>query len=305
MKKNLVFNLLICLFAYLLIQPSVALAQEPGGWVDKSTPCFAAALDKARGWNCPLPQGVTCSNPDAQVNLEGWTTDNTMNMTHVAIMSIIGSGATNCVEKQGAYLRNSAVGMTCNLIAAMYANPPASTAYYAYDLLQNAGFAPKAYAQGIGFSGLSPILPLWKAFRNISYMILVIVLIAIGFMIMFRMKIDPQTVISVQNALPKIVVTLILITFSYAIAGLLIDLMYLTLLLVINIFGSTGLIHNVPGIQQHYLTGGLPKLFGASRHININKTNQIIFSFQRRLKTLCDSVSFPTFLPLFSSGLII
>jgi len=53
-----------------------------------------------------------------------------------------------------------------------------------------------------------------------------------AFMIMFRVRISPQTVITVQSALPKIIFTLILITFSYAIAGFLIDLMYV----VIGIF---------------------------------------------------------------------
>jgi hypothetical protein len=48
-----------------------------------------------------------------------------------------------------------------------------------------------------------------------------------GLLIMLRIKISPQAVITVQNAIPRIITTLILVTFSYAIAGLLIDLMYL------------------------------------------------------------------------------
>jgi len=55
---------------------------------------------------------------------------------------------------------------------------------------------------------------------------MVLVVVVFAFMIMFKVKISPQTVITIQSALPKIFVTLILITFSYAIAGLLIDLMY-------------------------------------------------------------------------------
>src|SRR5258708_14361646 len=45
-------------------------------------------------------------------------------------------------------------------------------------------------------------------------------------MIMFRVKISPQVVVSVQSALPKIAIALVLVTFSYAIAGFLIDIMY-------------------------------------------------------------------------------
>jgi hypothetical protein len=60
-------------------------------------------------------------------------------------------------------------------------------------------------------------------------------MIVIGFFIMFRKKIDPKTVITVQNALPNIVVTLLLITFSYAIVGVLIDSMYLIIMIALSI----------------------------------------------------------------------
>ena len=56
--------------------------------------------------------------------------------------------------------------------------------------------------------------------------IIFLVLIFIGFMIMFRMQINPQTIISIENALPRIVITMILITFSFPLAGFLIDLLF-------------------------------------------------------------------------------
>lgn len=168
-------------------------------------------------------------------------------------------------EKGVGFNQEGALSMLGNLIAGMYANPPASFSYYAYDVLQNVGLAPKAYAQGIGYSGLSPIMPLWKAFRNITYMLLVIILMIIGLMIMFRMKINPQTVISIQNALPRIAVTLLLITFSYAIVGFLIDLMYLAIMLVIALYGQAGFIKpdQVALVQTRYLTEGARNLMGA------------------------------------------
>jgi len=116
-----------------------------------------------------------------------------------------------------------AIGATGNLIVGLYV-PPVSSANYLADLGQNLGLAPPVYAQGLGFNALRPILELWKAMRNIAYLFFVIIFVAIGFMIMFRKKIDPQTVASIQNALPQIIVALILVTFSYAIAGLLIDI---------------------------------------------------------------------------------
>jgi hypothetical protein len=122
------------------------------------------------------------------------------------------------------------------LLAKIYSNPPASTFAFVKDVGQSLGFIPKsAYAQGIGFSGLSALLPIWKVFRNIAYLLLALFMIVIGFLIMFRKKIDPKTVVTVQNALPNIVVTLILITFSYAIVGILIDLMYVIIMVAISI----------------------------------------------------------------------
>jgi len=50
---------------------------------------------------------------------------------------------------------------------------------------------------------------------------------------MFRVKINPQTVISLQVMVPKLIITLFLITFSFAIAGLVIDLVYVSITLFV------------------------------------------------------------------------
>jgi hypothetical protein len=55
-------------------------------------------------------------------------------------------------------------------------------------------------------------------------------------MIMFRSKIGGQAAVTIQQALPKIVISLLLVTFSYAIAGLMIDVMYLLIYLMIGLF---------------------------------------------------------------------
>ncbi len=97
----------------------------------------------------------------------------------------------------------------------------------------------KAQSTGFGYTGaltfggaFTSIQDFWTVMRNFAYVIFVVVIIVFAFMIMFRVKISPQVVVTVQSALPKIAITLILVTFSYAIAGLLIDLMYV----VIGIF---------------------------------------------------------------------
>ncbi len=157
---------------------------------------------------------------------------------------------------------NSTIASIGTMVTAMYANPPADLALWIKDTGQTLGFIPREVnAQGIGFSGLSPLLPLWKGFRNIAYALLALVMVIIGFMVMFRKKIDPKTVVTVQNALPKIVLTLLLITFSYAIVGLMIDLMYLVIAIVASLLipvsnGALG-----ADTASKYMNGGIWNLF--------------------------------------------
>ncbi|MEK7498174.1 MAG: hypothetical protein AAB656_04640, partial [Patescibacteria group bacterium] len=93
--------------------------------------------------------------------------------------------------------------------------------------LANIQIVPEVNAQtGFGFTALNPILALWKGSRDITYGLMVIAIITLAFMVMFKVKLNPQTSITIQSAIPKVVIALILITFSYAISGLLVDLMY-------------------------------------------------------------------------------
>lgn len=119
---------------------------------------------------------------------------------------------------------------------------------YVKEKIDDFRLIPVAHAQsaGIGFAVLEPIQSFWRAFRNVAYGLFVIVAIVFAFLIMFRVKLSPQTVVSVQSALPKIIISLILVTFSYAIAGFLIDLMYV----VIGIISIAGGQMNILGLNS-------------------------------------------------------
>jgi len=88
---------------------------------------------------------------------------------------------------------------------------------------------PEAKAQGFGFQELGFLRNLWRISRDVSFSLMVFVIIAMAIMIMFRMKISPQAAISVQYAIPKIFITVFLIAFSYAIAGFMVDLVYVVI----------------------------------------------------------------------------
>lgn len=103
----------------------------------------------------------------------------------------------------------------------------------------NLHIIPEVKAQeGIGFSRLDIVRNFWKFSRDATYSLIVIAAIIMAFMIMFRVKLSPQTVITVQSAIPKLIIALILITFSYAIAGLLVDLVYVVIGLVAGLFAQ-------------------------------------------------------------------
>ena len=139
--------------------------------------------------------------------------------------SMMGEACTNNPADADKNYGKSFLGFVSNLIVLPFANPPASGVAWAYSGLADAGFVKKSLAaEGIGMGSIQPFAKIWKIFRDVTYLLLVVVLIAIGFMVMFRTKINPQTVISVENSLPKIIISLILITFSFAIAGFFIDL---------------------------------------------------------------------------------
>ncbi|MDO8498588.1 MAG: hypothetical protein Q7S44_02275 [bacterium] len=130
------------------------------------------------------------------------------------------------------------------IASTFYTNPPTSTTFYLANLGENLGIGPKtAYAQvpGSGNGIISPVLAVWTATRNIAYLFFIAIFLVVGLMIMLRQKINPQTVISVQQALPSLVIGLILVTFSYFIAALLLDTAFVGIQLVAQIFTTGGL----------------------------------------------------------------
>ncbi len=138
---------------------------------------------------------------------------------------------------QTALTRDSALAGVGRAIAFMTTNAPVKSDEYFKYLAQKSGLVQPAYAANDrgGFDLLKPVQKIWIATRNVAYLIVSLTLVVIGFMIMLRKKIDAQTVIGIQQALPKLVVTLLLITFSYAIAGFLIDMIYFLIYFMVNL----------------------------------------------------------------------
>lgn len=160
-----------------------------------------------------------------------------------------------------------------SLLSVVFQKRSISPQVYFDDLAKNVNLVPVAHAQtaGFGFSALNPVLSLWKAVRNVTYGLFILAIIVLSFMIMFRVKLNPQTSVTIQSAIPKVVMALILVTFSYAIAGLLIDLMYVVIGLISLVGPSffTGTLGVTPPTTAvfNFLTLGQP--FGLPVQIGV------------------------------------
>ncbi|HSA84469.1 MAG TPA: hypothetical protein VLF20_06330, partial [Patescibacteria group bacterium] len=127
-----------------------------------------------------------------------------------------------------------AMGMLNHSLAAMF-SPVAGSQEYVRYMSSNFGLVkPAMAAPATGFDGLLPVLGLWTATRDVAYFILIVAFIFIGIGVMLRLHIDPRTVMTVQNQIPRVIICIILITFSYALAGLMIDVMWTTTYMGIN-----------------------------------------------------------------------
>jgi len=134
------------------------------------------------------------------------------------------------------------LGFGTSTMIALYDNPPTSSTYYLANIGKEFGI-DSAYAQSAGVSGsgaglIKPVEQLWQILRNVSYMFFILIFVSIGFMIMLRQKLNAQTVITVQSALPGLVIGLVLVTFSYFIAALITDSAFFGVQIVAQIFGS-------------------------------------------------------------------
>lgn len=65
---------------------------------------------------------------------------------------------------------------------------------------------------------------IWKTNLNLTYLLIIIPTVAFGFAIMFRMQLGPQTQVTLMKAIPRILITILLITFSFPIASIMLRL---------------------------------------------------------------------------------
>lgn len=256
MAKRLIFACLSLLFILLpLFTPSVVVAGENP--FDKTDQTLRDFCNRRKGNQINLetwysgkcgttgPESIGFADiiiMDLYERVAGEQKDNTLQMFQ-ELMNKFKIGGVSNLNTLG---NNGLLNDAGSVISFMYTNPPASSIDYLAGVQNNLAkhnIVQPAYAQnGFGFQALSPVLEIWRAMRNIAYFVFILAFVMYGFMIMFRIKIDPKTVATIENSIPKIIGTLLIITFSYAIVGLMIDFSYVITGLIFSAFGATGIV---------------------------------------------------------------
>ncbi|KKT40523.1 hypothetical protein A3K29_01020 [Candidatus Collierbacteria bacterium RIFOXYB2_FULL_46_14] len=197
---------------------------------------------------------------------------NQTNLNDIAFMSIKGSGLLDSAGRAVAGLATTRPASSIDYVAYVSSN------------LRKHKVIGDTYAAGpgYGFTALAPILPLWRAFRNIAYLLFALGFVLYGIMIMFRVKIDSKTAATIQLAIPKLIATLLMITFSYAIVGFLVDISTIADAMAISILRAGGIL-NSSGFGSSIGSGLVDvvsgqTIFGAIGSFLINTVTAVIIS---------------------------
>jgi hypothetical protein len=325
----LVFSLFLFITPVHAQEDSTDVEEEPPATTSEQTPTHPAA-------NPTVNNTTVTSDPQPTKLIEGEGTPISAqnykapqnanytleNLQHSLLCEIAGmSPVGKCIGQQktqdgkiGAFLYDKipgggAIGGLTTATVAMFTNPPTSSREYLASIKESFGAKP-AYAQSVSGSGegiIRPILTLWQVTRNLAYLAFIIVFIAVGFMIMFRTKINPQTVISAQAALPGLVVGLILVTFSYFIASLLIDISFVAMQLVAQLFIQSNAPNFFGDIHNLAQDSNVFHLFTGSFRFGDNFTDVTGGIWRTMLQGQGDALSstaFAVFLPAIIGGLI-
>jgi len=103
--------------------------------------------------------------------------------------------------------------------------PPVNMAYFWNDSIKHVPVLNKALAADTyPHAMINAVLNIWKGIRNVALALMSVILLYIGILIILRKKVNPQLVVTVQYAIPKIVIGLLLIIFSYPIGAIITSL---------------------------------------------------------------------------------
>ncbi len=162
-------------------------------------------------------------------------------ITSLLISGIATTGSSRIFTDDPNIKGNGLISFVNDGIIAMIQNQPSVNIpkYMAQQWVPGQQSNTSLYAATDGYSHLTEIGidTLWNKTSLIAYVLFVIVLIVAGFMIMFRQKIGGQTAITIFNAIPNVIIGLVLVAFSFAIIGLILNISVLATNVIAGVLG--------------------------------------------------------------------
>ena len=212
MKKIRLFFILLCLVFLTFTRPLIASFREDAG------------IGEEGGFWKKASEAINSDELNI-ISWSGWV----FQSTSFHLVSFVFGYPNQDGTISPVSFEKSLIGKMVKAIDSLLTQKPVTSLEYLSYLKENFGIKVKqAYAQGQGWNFLGKsILPIWEIFRNIAYIFFILIFVITGFMIMFRRKLDSQTSISIQNSLPRIITALFLVTFSFALCGLIVDVAFL------------------------------------------------------------------------------
>jgi len=177
------------------------------------------------------------------------------NLANSMVCMLSGCGDKTDTAWTASDSNGSVLGTLGDIGDSFYENPTGSAIIWAqdqYNLATGQGsFRAFAYNPNdtdvyyvSGYAALEGTIGLWNWSRNIVYALFIIILVAVAFMILFRRSLGGQQYVTLTNSLPSIVLSLVLVTFSYPISAVFIDAVSIGCNLAYNIIIAAP---NAPG----------------------------------------------------------
>lgn len=111
------------------------------------------------------------------------------------------------------------------------------------DTLERAGIVQDVQAATPGYRSFEPVQKVWRAMRNIALSFILAIGLVISLMILLRVR-QGQGYVTLINSLPKLIAAILLILFSYSIAGLVIDIGNVMEKFVVSVFYNADFIED-------------------------------------------------------------
>ncbi|MDP2670933.1 MAG: hypothetical protein Q8P13_00470 [bacterium] len=240
------------------LAPSDQRAELPG----ILNPCKAPGIGKACGAVQDAYNGVT----DLPGTIFGWLKGNIVDLFYLAVqggiavaLKIMGKSVCTIPLIDLPFCNNNAflnspdeynVFMVADIaIGGVYkAIPYQSPGSYVADALKDnlLGIGSANAQGGVGPDSIDTAIvkDTWAKARQLALIFMVLVMLAISVMIIFRRRLPDKNVVSVLNSLPRVVLALFLIVFSFAISGLFLDFIFLSVNIVRDYY-SNGVLNGV------------------------------------------------------------